>query len=112
VVGLLLLTSADVARYRLPNHPFSPCPHSFSAASAIPICLFITVLRSGSDESADPAGKRWENCWNCSRVFHRTWGGRYEIRWAVNLRQVKSGWQMASCLEMGLAARNCGRKSP
>jgi hypothetical protein len=42
VVRLLLLRSADVARYRLPDHPVSPCPHSPFAAWLIPV--FLSVL--------------------------------------------------------------------
>jgi hypothetical protein len=36
VVGLLLLGSADVARYCLPDHRISLSPHSRSAALSIP----------------------------------------------------------------------------
>jgi hypothetical protein len=36
VVGLLLLRSADVTRYRLPDQRISPSPHSFSADWSIP----------------------------------------------------------------------------
>jgi len=37
VVGLFLFTTADVARYCLPDHPGSPRPHSLSAARSIPV---------------------------------------------------------------------------
>jgi len=36
VVRLLLFSSADVARYRLPDHRISPSPHSLPAAWPIP----------------------------------------------------------------------------
>jgi hypothetical protein len=39
VVRLLLFRSADVARYRLPDHPVSPCMHSKFAAWPISIFL-------------------------------------------------------------------------
>src|ERR1035437_9980768 len=45
VVRLLLLRSADVARYSLPDHRISPCPHSPCAAGPIPVFPLIPKPR-------------------------------------------------------------------
>ena len=79
VVRLLLLRSADVARYRLPDHRISPSPHSLSAAHAIP-CFSALAVAPADADPAIRAATDWSSLWNRSPLFHRVSGGIDETR--------------------------------
>src|ERR1035437_302539 len=79
VVRLLLLRSADVTRYRLPDHRISPCPHSLSAAWSIPVFCFIPIAPNRFDPRQGAQANPLENSWNHPLLFHRASEGIGEI---------------------------------
>jgi hypothetical protein len=47
MVGVLLFCSAYVARYSLPDHRISPCPHSVAAAGPAPMAVAFNLFHRG-----------------------------------------------------------------
>jgi hypothetical protein len=88
VVRLLLLRSADVARYRLPDHPISPSPLSFPLLDILRTVFNFSVKLQLSSPQAAPES-HCERFRHRPALFHRVTARMCERRRKDRLRRVK-----------------------
>jgi hypothetical protein len=114
VVRLLLLRSADVARYCLPDHRISPYPHSPPAAGPIPVFPLIP-MRQTISKSHEPSTSHEPS--NCRKPGRRTpWstlGGVYLYFIAYPTKSVRCDQKKSRSEAIADSRkRNCSEMEP
>jgi hypothetical protein len=112
VVRLLLFRSANIARYRLPDHLFPPVRTVFPRlrrSQSVPSSLPCVRQRT---HPPTPSATDGRTLGIALLYFIARRGGGYETGWQVILMRAKSGWQAANRLETEHAARRYERRSP